>query len=224
MYWAPLPGSTDRQGSPHPARGQNYERCRASQSFRRFARGTPSASCLQFKPEPGSRSTGSWCNGRRARDWNRRSEPRPRMESPIPYPIPMSSGVLTRWLRRLARLTRSFFPSGQPPGQASSAPKTNGRPAEVHRPAHWSELRHYGEEIITRPSGGCCGGRRSAAEKVLSLFEEPPTSSKRSAGKQSSGTSCFTGGVSGLMLDAEVVRGNPNAVTSPRRIPDTGQL
>ena len=58
----------------------------------------------------------------------------------------------------------------------------------------------------------CCGERRfPAAEKVLSLFEEHTDIIKKKRRETVFGHKLFlTGGVSGLMLDAEVVRGNPN--------------
>ena len=50
-----------------------------------------------------------------------------------------------------------------------------------------------------------------AAEKVLSWFEEHTDIIKKKRRETVFGHKLFlTGGVSGLMLDAEVVRGNPN--------------
>ena len=122
-----------------------------SQSFRRFARlpwqwtpPVPPASrttSAGFKPEPGSRSTGSWLQWAEGQGLERGRKIRAdatAVESPIPYPrdsqmLSDSVRVLTRWLRRLARPHKIVFSDHrrrakrrccehrQPPGQASSA-------------------------------------------------------------------------------------------------------
>ena len=77
------------------------------------------------------------------------------------------------------------------------------------------QLRHYldlTKKIIHQTERRVLRGETvPAAEKVLSLFEEHTDIIKKKRRETVFGHKLFlTGGVSGLMLDAEVVRGNPN--------------
>ena len=77
------------------------------------------------------------------------------------------------------------------------------------------KLRHYLDlttKIISQSERRVLRGETVAAEeKILSLFEEHTDIIKKKRRETVFGHKLFlTGGASGLMLDAEVVRGNPN--------------
>ena len=206
------------------------------------------------KPPPGSRSTGSWSNGRRARDWNGDarfgSMPRPwkapsrirGIPSCCPTRFESSPGCFAGW----PDITSSSFQDHRRRAKRRCLNIDNHRGKRrlrayrdllkvARKTAHYAEmalqqadrftdlpslvntekLRHYGHlmmRIIDQTERRVLRGEKvPAGEKVLSLFEEHTDVIKKKNRETVFGHKLFlTGGASGLMLDGEVVWGNPN--------------